>query len=130
MDTDPDIGWYSHFYGTIIDVSTDINPYKKGTHNYLIKRRSAMDRLYLDFYFSWRYIGSAKCIKNVFIVKKDPMSLNVKKDHIFMNSLKIPVLHDNTFYGYILCVTCFSVCYIILSIIHLFCELHILTKPL
>ena len=28
LDTDPNLGQYRHFYGTIIDVRTDINPYK------------------------------------------------------------------------------------------------------
>ena len=31
LDTDPDFGRYWQFCGTIINVRTDINPYKRGT---------------------------------------------------------------------------------------------------
>ena len=47
---------------------------------------------------------------NIFVfVKRFSRGFN-QKACIFMNSLKFPVLHDNTFYRYSLRVTCFSVC--------------------
>ena len=52
LDTDPDFGRYWKFCGTIINVHTNRNQYKRGTQNQLIKIRDAMDRLYLKNYYS------------------------------------------------------------------------------
>ena len=46
LDTDPYFGRECHFCGTIIDVRTDINPYKMGTQHQPRKRRGVMFRLY------------------------------------------------------------------------------------
>ena len=59
-----------------------------------------------------------------------PMGLIYKKARIFMNSLEFMVLHYNTFYRYIVCVTCFSVRYTVLLSICLFCDFYILMKSL
>ena len=58
--------------------------------------------------------------KYLFLQKLFPRGLNVKKSRIFINSLKFPVLHDNIFYRYILCVTCLSVPYTVLSYYYIF----------
>ena len=41
LNTNSDFGQYWHFCGTIIDVTTDGNPYKRGTTNQLRQRRDA-----------------------------------------------------------------------------------------
>ena len=47
-----------------------------------------------------------------------------------MNSLEFPVLHDNTFYSYILHVMFLSVFKTISSEVHQFCEFYLLMEPL
>ena len=62
----------------------------------------------------------------MFFVKYFPKGFKCKKARIFTNSLKSPVLHDNTFYPYISCVTFLSVHQTVLSEIHQFGELDLL----
>ena len=45
LDMDPDFGQYWHFWGTVINVGTDRNPYKRFTTNQIIPIRSSSDRL-------------------------------------------------------------------------------------
>ena len=54
----------------------------------------------------------------------------MKKARIFMSSLKFPVLHNNTFYHFVLCVTYFSFSLIVFSVVHLSSEFYILMKSL
>ena len=63
LDTDPIFFWHYHFCGTVINIHTDINPYKRGTENQLIQRGGAIDSFYFKSYYSWRYIGNTKTIK-------------------------------------------------------------------
>ena len=105
LDTDPYFGQYWHFCGTIINLRTDRNPQKRGTQHHPRQRFSDMDMLYVKSSYNWRDIGTTKSIKMCFFCHSPQ---GVKKASISMNSLKITVLHDNTFYRYILGVTCFQ----------------------
>ena len=51
LDTDPNFGTYSPFCGTIINISTNRNPYKRGMKHWLIKIHSDMYRLYFKTSF-------------------------------------------------------------------------------
>ena len=83
LDTDPYFDWYEHFCNTIIDVCTDRNTYKRGMQHYLIKRCSAVDNFYFKSYFSWRDMGTSKCIKNIFCCKNFFKEVQLKKNLVF-----------------------------------------------
>ena len=97
LDMDPNFGQYRHFWSTIIDFSTDRNLYEREMQHYLRQRRSSMYGFYLKTYFSWRYISTAKYIKNFCFCKNKSKGFKFLKARIFINSLKSLVLRDNKF---------------------------------
>ena len=86
-----------------IDIRDDLNKNRIGTQHYLRQRRSSMYMFYLKLILvEWILVRQKSINLFKFIL---PKGLKCEKDPIFMNSLKFMVLHDNTFYHYILCVT-------------------------
>ena len=69
LGTDPNFGWYWHFCGTIINICTDRNPYKRGTYHHLRQRHGAMGGFYFKSHHLWRVLGTEKSIKIEFFVK-------------------------------------------------------------